>query len=144
MRSNKQRCRLIVKQLITANNEEIKMKILVVDDSKTMRMIIIRTLKQAGFDGHTILQASDGAEAFSMIEKEEPKLVLTDWNMPEMNGLELVAKVREAGIPLRIGFVTTECTDTARAEAEEVGASFFITKPFTPETFAAELGELIG
>ena len=119
------------------------MKILVVDDSKTMRMIVIRTLKQAGFDGHTIIQAGDGAEAFELIKNDPPDVVLTDWNMPEMNGLELVTKVREAGIRVRMGFVTTESTDAARTEARAAGASFFITKPFTPDTFEAALGELI-
>ena len=109
------------------------MKILVVDDSKTMRMIVIRTLKQAGFDGHTIIQAGDGAEAFELIKNDPPDVVLTDWNMPEMKGIDLLRKVREAGNQVKFGFVTSESSSETKTIAQEAGADFVLTKPFTAD-----------
>ena len=121
------------------------MKILIVDDSKAMRMIVTRTLRQAGFDNHDYLEACDGAEALAVIAAERPDLVLSDWNMPEVNGIELLQRLREAGDEVRFGFVTSESTDAMRALAADSGALFLIAKPFTAETFAQALsGVLVG
>ena len=68
------------------------MRILIVDDSKAMRMIITRTLKQAGFSGYTTTEASNGLEALEKIEEETPDVVLCDWNMPEGHGFTLHLK----------------------------------------------------
>ncbi len=119
------------------------MQVMIVDDSKTMRMIVVRTLKKAGFSDHTFLEASDGAEAFKMIQENVPDLVLSNWNMPEMNGIELLQKTKEADIDVRMGFITTESTKDIRAQATEAGALFFITKPFTPETFELTLETIL-
>ena len=119
------------------------MQVMIVDDSKTMRMIVVRTLKKAGFGDHTFSEASNGAEAFKMIQENVPDLVLSDWNMPEMNGFELLQKVREADIDVKMGFITTESTEDIRTQATEAGAMFFITKPFTAETFESTLGTLL-
>jgi len=120
-------------------------KILIVDDSKAMRMIVTRTLRQAGFDNHDYLEACDGAEALAVIAAERPDLVLSDWNMPEVNGIELLQRLREAGDEVRFGFVTSESTDAMRALAADSGALFLIAKPFTAETFAQALsGVLVG
>lgn len=119
------------------------MNILIVDDSKTMRMMIARTLKKAGFDGHSISQAGNGVEALKVIEDANPDVVLCDWNMPEMNGIELLRKLREDGNRVKFGFVTTETTNDVREMADELGVSFFITKPFTPEKFDAELSPIL-
>jgi len=114
-------------------------KILLVDDSRTMRMIVMRTLRQAGYGGHEIVQAENGIQALEVIQTEQPDLVLCDWNMPEMNGLELLAKLREQGNNIRFGFITSESSPQMRGAAESTGSSFLISKPFTPESFREAL-----
>lgn len=109
------------------------MKILIVDDSKAMRMIVLRTLKQTGLGGHTTLEASNGVDALKIIEDESPDLVLSDWNMPEMKGIDLLRKVREAGNQVKFGFVTSESSNETKAVAQEAGADFVLTKPFTAD-----------
>ena len=118
------------------------MRILVVDDSKVMRSIVIRTLRQAGFDGHAVDEAGDGASALLMIESNTPDLVLTDWNMPEMPGIELLNNVRAKGNQTPFVFITSEGTDEMRNLALNAGASGFISKPFTPATFQSVLGAI--
>lgn len=115
------------------------MKILVVDDSKAMRMIVNRTLRQAGFGGHEVMEASNGEEALGVIRTSSPDVVLSDWNMPTMNGIELLQKVKEEGIKVPFGFVTSESTPAVREQALAAGAKFLICKPFTAETFQNEL-----
>jgi two-component system, chemotaxis family, chemotaxis protein CheY len=115
------------------------MKILVVDDSKAMRMIVTRTLRQAGFGDSDISEAENGALALEAITADQPDLVLSDWNMPEMTGIELLQALRGHGNNVEFGFVTSESTPTMKATALESGARFLIVKPFTPESFAAEL-----
>jgi len=119
------------------------MKILIVDDSKAMRMIVKRTLRQAGFGGHDIKEGVNGKDALSIMEDWTPDLVLSDWNMPEMNGLELLQSIRKEGIPLKFGFVTTEGTAAMRTTAITAGARFLITKPFTARTFETELARYL-
>lgn len=115
------------------------MKILIVDDSKAMRMIVTRTLRQAGFAEHDYVEAQDGAEGLALVASENPDLVLSDWNMPEVNGIEFLQRLRASGSTVRFGFVTSESTDAMRALASESGALFLIAKPFTAETFADAL-----
>jgi two-component system chemotaxis response regulator CheY len=115
------------------------MKILIVDDSNAMRMIIKRTLRQAGFEGLDIVEAGNGAEALDKIRSAGPEVVLCDWNMPQMNGLDVLRKVAEEQLPVRFGFITSESTDEMRETARQSGARFFITKPFTPDSFQAQL-----
>ncbi len=111
------------------------MKIVVVDDSKTMRMIVKRTLRQAGYGDHEVLEAENGKEALDVIKSSSPNLVLCDWNMPEMNGLELLQALNAGGIKVNFGFVTSEGTPEMRKIAEENGALFLISKPFSEDTF---------
>ena len=118
------------------------MKVLIVDDSKTMRMIVTRTLKKTGLSGLTTAEAGNGLEAIEAIKNDRPDIILCDWNMPEMNGIELLEHLRKEEDSVKFGFVTTECTDEIRRQAAEAGADFFITKPFTAETFEAQLGDL--
>ena len=115
------------------------MNILHVDDSKAMRMIVQRTIKQAGFEGLTFIEASNGLEALEVIESEKPDLVLSDWNMPEMNGIDLLKKLREKGNQITLGFITSERTAETKQQAMEAGAAFVITKPFTPQSFRVSL-----
>lgn len=119
------------------------MNILVVDDSAAMRMMVIKTLRQAGFKGHDIVQAKDGADALEQIKAAKPDLVLADWNMPNMTGLELLTALNDEGIGVTFGFITTEATAEMRAKATDAGASFLITKPFTAESFEKTLGPVI-
>jgi two-component system chemotaxis response regulator CheY len=119
------------------------MKILIVDDSKAMRMIVTRTLRQAGFAEHDFLEAENGAEGLAVVESDAPDIVLSDWNMPEMNGIEFLQALRARGNEVRFGFVTSESTDFMRALAMASGALFLIAKPFTADTFADALGAVL-
>ena len=115
------------------------MKILVVDDSKVMRMMVIRTLRQAGFDGHAIQEAGDGKAALETINSFGPDLVMSDWNMPELNGIDFLKALRALGKTTPFVFVTSEGTDEMRQIANAEGAQALISKPFTPDTFETTL-----
>lgn len=117
--------------------------ILVVDDSKAMRLIVRRTLRQAGFGGYDVEEAGNGVEALERIGQAAPALVISDWNMPEMSGIELLRELRARNVSVRFGFVTTEGTADMRAVADEAGALFLIAKPFTPEQFEAALRPIL-
>lgn len=119
------------------------MKLLIVDDSKAMRSIVRRTLRQAGYSGHEITEAANGKEALALIQEGPPDLVLCDWNMPEMTGIELLNAVTGAGIRLKFGFITSESTQGVLQTARDAGAEFLITKPFTPERFQDALGGIL-
>jgi two-component system chemotaxis response regulator CheY len=119
--------------------------ILVVDDSKAMRMIVLRTLRQAGYESHEIVQAEHGQDALDQIAGGlAPDLILSDWNMPEVNGLEFLQALRSGGNPTPFGFVTSESTDTMRGLASDNGAAFLIGKPFTPDAFSDALKPVLG
>jgi two-component system chemotaxis response regulator CheY len=122
----------------------VPMKILIADDSRVMRQIVTRTLRQAGFDGHDLVEASDGAQAYDAAVNEKPDLVLSDWNMPEMTGVEVLRKLRATGVAVPFGFVTSEGTPEMRQAAEDAGALFLITKPFTAEAFRDALTPILG
>lgn len=115
------------------------MKILIVDDSKAMRSILVRTLKQAGLGTYTVVEASNGLEAMRAIQDASPSLVLLDWNMPEMTGIEVAEKLKALGTGVKFGFVTTEVTPDMRRRALAAGAGFVIGKPFTQEDFKVAL-----
>lgn len=115
------------------------MKILVVDDSKAMRMIVRRHLEQSGVGGLEISEACSGVEALAAVRASEPDLVLSDWNMPEMNGIELLQALRAEGCQVRFGFVTSESQAHIKDQALDAGAMFVIVKPFTAEDFSKML-----
>jgi two-component system chemotaxis response regulator CheY len=119
------------------------MKILIVDDSKAMRMIVRRTLRQAGFDQHVVSEATNGKEALETVRQTKPDLILSDWNMPEMSGIELLEALNAEGVGVKFGFVTTERTPEMRMRASNAGASFHIVKPFTPDDFKEALRPLL-
>ena len=73
------------------------MKILIVDDSKAMRMIVRRTLRQAGFEDVEVDEAENGRDGLTMVEGGKPDLVLSDWNMPELNGIDFLRNLRAKG-----------------------------------------------
>ena len=119
------------------------MHILVVDDSKVMRSIVTRTLRQAGFDSYDIHEAENGRAGLDAALAQPPLLVLSDWNMPEMSGIEFLAGLRDAGSTVPFGFVTSEGSDEMRGRAQSAGASFLIAKPFTADTFRDALAEVL-
>jgi two-component system, chemotaxis family, chemotaxis protein CheY len=113
---------------------------LVVDDSRTMRIMIGRLLKEAGYE---IGEAGNGAEAWTALDAAPGayELALVDWNMPVMTGIELVRKVRADGrfSPMRILMVTTETEMTQMSVALEAGANEYVTKPFTKDMLLDKL-----
>jgi two-component system chemotaxis response regulator CheY len=117
------------------------MKVLVVDDSKAMRMIVTRALRQAGLPDLEVIDADNGRMAYDAILAAAPDLVLCDWNMPEMNGLELLEALNEAGVRVKFAFVTSESTAQIRAKARAAGALFLLSKPFTPQSLKERLLE---
>ncbi|MCA9214468.1 MAG: response regulator [Planctomycetales bacterium] len=119
------------------------MKLLIVDDSKAMRMIILRTIRQAGFSDIKTVEASNGVEALEKVASEKPDLILSDWNMPEMKGIDLLKKLREDGCTIPLGFITSESGTDIANEAAESGAEFIITKPFNAEKFEAVLSPIL-
>lgn len=120
------------------------MKILVVDDSKAMRMIVTRTLRKAGYENHETKEANDGKEALDTVHDWQPDVIISDWNMPNMNGLELLQALNTEGFSGTFGFVTTEGSSKMRQMADEEGSKFLITKPFTAQSFQDVLGPVLG
>lgn len=119
------------------------MNILVVDDSPAMRLMVIRAIRQSGYDAKSIEQAEDGQDALNKIKAKVPDLVLADWNMPNMTGMELLLALNEAEIKPIFGFITTESTKEMRQRASEAGAKFLIGKPFTPDSFQKALASVL-
>ena len=119
------------------------MKILVADDSRVMRQIVIRTLRQAGYDDHDIVEAEDGQDAYDKVQSERPDLVLSDWNMPNLTGIECLQALRSSGSTVPFGFVTSEGSEEMRGKAADAGALFLIAKPFTADTFTEHLDGVI-
>lgn len=118
---------------------------LVVDDSSTMRRIIKNTLSRLGHDD--VLEAEHGLEAWEILEKDDTiKVLITDWNMPEMNGLDLVKKVRadKKFEDMPIIMVTTEGGKAEVITALKAGVNNYIVKPFTPQVLKEKLEDVLG
>lgn len=121
-----------------------KAKILAVDDSPTMRRIIINTLKRAGFDD--IVEACDGKDALAKLRvDDEVNLVITDWNMPEMDGLTFVSTLRsmEKYKDLPVLMVTTRSVKEDIVQALKAGVTNYIVKPFTPDTLKEKIEQVL-
>ncbi len=117
------------------------MKILVVDDSQIMRNILKNILREKKVKDGEILEAPDGREAFDLLEKNCIDLLLLDWNMPELNGIELVQilRDREKYKDLPIIMVTAEAAKYNVVEAIKAGVTDYITKPITGVTILKKL-----
>lgn len=113
------------------------MKILLVDDSRTIRSIQKTVLKQLGHED--VVEAGDGLEALTAIGAARPDLMLVDWNMPNMDGITLVRKVREKDKNLPIIMCTTEAEKTRVIEAVKAGVNDYVVKPFTVESLAEKI-----
>lgn len=122
------------------------MKVLVVDDSATMRKIVTRNLAKASLGPIEVIEASDGVEALEKLGTETVSLILSDVNMPRMNGAELLDKLRAqdslAKIPVVL--ITTEATPDALKDFTARGAKGVVAKPFTPEQLEAVVRPLMG
>ncbi len=117
--------------------------VLIVDDSSTMRKIISRSLRQAGLAVDDIYEAGDGIEGLSVLGSKSVDLILSDINMPNMDGLEFIKQVRGNGNTVPIVMITTEGGEDIINEAISSGASTSIKKPFTPDQLNEKLGGLI-
>jgi two-component system, chemotaxis family, chemotaxis protein CheY len=121
------------------------MKILVVDDSSTMRRIIKNTLHKVGYTD--IHEGEDGLQGWNVLNSIDGiGMLITDWNMPEMNGLELVKKVRADPrfTDLPIIMITTEGGKTEVITALKAGVNNYIVKPFTPDVLREKLVAVLG
>jgi two-component system, chemotaxis family, chemotaxis protein CheY len=119
--------------------------ILIVDDSNTMRKVIIKALRLSGFELGECLEAGNGQEALIVMDSHWVDLILTDLNMPVMNGWELVHQLKNnptyAGIPVVL--ITTEGSETRLRELFELGIKDYIQKPFHPETLRDVLTRIL-
>ncbi len=117
-------------------------KILFVEDSPTMRRIIANSLKKLGIKDAT--EAENGVDALEKIQKEEFDLILTDWNMPEMNGQELVEHIRkmEKYKTVPILMITTRGMEDDVMTAIKSGVNGYMVKPFTPELLKKKMIEI--
>lgn len=123
----------------------MSLKVLIVDDSLVMRKLIVKSLKQIGVDVDPV-EASDGKDALQKLDPKEIKLIISDWNMPQMDGLTFVKKVRDAKDKKHIPIImlTTEGSMAKFEEALNCGVDDYITKPFTPEKLKKKLDKVMG
>lgn len=117
------------------------MRILVVDESRTIRNIQKNTLRTLGHED--VAEAANGLEALASIAKERPDLMLVDWNMPKMDGITLIRKVRETDKALPIIMVTTEAEKSRVLEAVKAGVNNYVVKPFTAETLSEKINQTV-
>ncbi len=119
--------------------------VLLVDDSSTMRKIIGRSLRQAGIDFDNIFEAADGLEALAVLEKEQVDIVLSDINMPNMDGIAFLREKanRSAIKDIPVLMISTETGDDIIGEAKSLGALGAIKKPFTSDKVNEVLGPLL-
>ncbi len=117
--------------------------ILTIDDSASMRQMVAMTLKSAG---HQVLEAGDGAEGYTQATSNTVHAVITDLNMPVMNGIEFIRKFRQhpasKGVPIIL--LTTESDETLKAEAKAAGATGWIVKPFKQDQLLAVIRKVTG
>ncbi len=113
-------------------------KVLAVDDSPTIRMLLRATLTERGYD---IVEAEDGIAALEVLAENVPDVVITDINMPRLDGFGLIARIREQGChsALPILVLTTESSPEKRNKAREAGATGWIVKPFNPDKLDAAI-----
>ena len=122
---------------------DTSIKVLVVDDFATMRRILKNILKQLGFKN--LVEADDGTTAWDVLEEQKIDLVLCDWNMPKMTGLELLKKVRASEKHVKVPFlmVTAEAQKQNVIEAVQAGVSNYVVKPFTAEAISDKLEKIL-
>lgn len=117
------------------------MKVLVVDDSGIMRKIIIRALNACGVS--QIVEAANGREGLAAFQAGPVDIVLTDWNMPEMSGLELLIAIRATGSDVPVIMITTEGEKSSVIEAIQAGVTDYLCKPFEQEDLRNKLEKYV-
>lgn len=119
------------------------MKFLVIDDSATMRRIVVNSLQRIGFTD--VVEAGDGVEALKAFDASVG-FVITDWNMPNMSGIEFVRalRARPDGVSVPVLMVTTRSVKEDIVAAIEAGVSNYIVKPFTPQVLKEKIDQLVG
>ena len=120
--------------------------VLIVDDSAVMRKIILRSLEQAGLQFDEVLQAGSGVEALEILKSKPLSLILTDVNMPAMDGLEFVRRLEELSLvqSIPVVMITTEAGEKHVMEALSHGARGYIRKPFTADQIKERIVPLLG
>ena len=122
-----------------------EVRVLIVDDSSVMRKIVERSLRQAGLDSLQAYEASNGADALETLKSKPVDLILTDINMPSMDGLEFLRQLRSRdlapGVP--VVMITTEASLDRAKQALAAGAQYFIPKPFSIEQIKARVLPLL-
>jgi two-component system chemotaxis response regulator CheY len=117
--------------------------VMTVDDSRTMRDMVSYTLKEAGYN---VLEAEDGQQALSVLNGQRADVVITDLNMPNMDGISLIKELRAKpdykATPILM--LTTEADDTKKGAGREAGATGWIVKPFNPEKLLAVVKKVVG
>ena len=117
------------------------MKFLVVDDSSTMRRLVVNSLQRIGFAD--TVEAGDGKEALDKFDSSV-KFVITDWNMPNMTGTEFAKALRDRGEQVPILMVTARSVREDIIEAMEAGVNNYIVKPFTPQVLKEKIDQILG
>jgi len=121
-------------------------RVLITDDSAAMRSFVRRVIEVSGFDLAACFEASDGAEALELLRREWVDAILTDINMPGVDGEELLRRLAAdellRGIPAIV--ISTDATENRIARLLALGARGYVTKPFRPETLRAELERTLG
>jgi two-component system, chemotaxis family, chemotaxis protein CheY len=117
------------------------MKVLIVDDSSTMRRIVKKVLED--FGKYDYLEAANGLEAVNLSAEADVKLILMDWNMPEMAGIDAVKAIRGKGNKTPIVMVTTEAEKRRVIEAIQAGINDYLVKPFTPDQLSAKIQKFL-
>jgi two-component system chemotaxis response regulator CheY len=112
-----------------------EVRVLIVDDSSVMRKIVERSLRQAGLDSLLVFEAGSGIEGLELLKTKQVDLILTDINMPSMDGLEFVRQIRKQhlGTDAPIVMITTESSEEHVKQAIQAGAKGYIRKPFTAD-----------
>jgi len=120
--------------------------ILIVDDSLPMRSVIKRTFKTAGYGSSNFHEAANGKEALDLMKNDWIDIVITDYNMPVMNGLELICAIKKEDLlkDIPVVVISTEGNETKIKEFMDSGAAGYITKPFTPETIRDLITSILG
>lgn len=120
--------------------------VLIVDDSSSMRAVIKRSIKVSGFNVGEYLEAADGREALTVLNDQWVDIVLTDINMPNMNGMQLITEIKADAMlrSIPVVMVTTEGSEKRMQESVELGASGYIKKPFLPEDVKRTLSDIMG
>ena len=109
-----------------------------------MRLLVQRALRQAGYRSLAIGEAENGAQALETMKSAKPRLILSDWNMPEMSGIEFLEALRGSKNMTPFGFITSEASKEIRSRALGAGASFLLTKPFSPDDVQSALEPILG